>query len=344
MVTFPPIYVINLKRVPERRLYMQRQLDALGLSYQFIDAIDKFDLKSSQYCSRISRMFGIDKAVFENKYAQIMCRTKMQEGKNWENAGLGQLAITLSHIKIYDLMIKNNTDWACILEDDATLLPTFLKVLKITPKLDWDILLLANYSSHLFFEVIKDPIKHFRILGKDLVFLKRQLKKTSSSQEGKDYRIKRLLEEHGFNSHMFPNITEEYDRKCAGILKKIIPANRRVSLIKREQYVEYRTLYKHLRPYVITRLGALPVHTSLDLITKHHCIAKPRHVTHSATAYLVKRHAAMKWRHKAFAENDRAIDDIPWQLYRGAKVKLRIITPPCAVPAHSSWKYSTRLK
>ena len=41
-----PIYIISLKRTPERRLYMQRQLDALNLNYQFVEAIDKYDLYS----------------------------------------------------------------------------------------------------------------------------------------------------------------------------------------------------------------------------------------------------------------------------------------------------------
>ncbi len=342
MTIVPPVYVINLKRTPERRLYMQRQLDALGLSYQFIDAIDKFDLTSPQYCSRISRMLGIEKAILENKYAKIMYRTKIQEGKKWESAGLGQLAITLSHMKAYASMIKNSIDVACILEDDAKLLPTFLEVLKIAPKLEWDILLLANNSNQSFSEILKDPIKHLRIFGKDLVFLNRQLKKTSSSQEGKDYRIKRLLEEYGFNSHIFQNIIKEYDRKCAEIAKTIIPANRHWSLIKPEQYIEYVTLYKHLKPYILMQFGAVPQKASLNLITKHHCIAEPKCQIYSATAYLVKQHAAIKWRHEAFAENTLAIDDIPWQLYKSAQAKLRMITPPCAVPTHSSWKYSAR--
>ena len=351
MVTFPPIYVINLRRTPERRLYMQRQLDALGLSYQFIDAIDKVDLKSPQYYSRISRMFGIEKAILEKKYAKIIDRTKVEERKNWENASLGQLAIALSHIKVYDLMIKNGVDEACVLEDDAALLPTFLEVLKISPKLEWDILLLAHNIDRSSSKILEDPIKHLRIFGKHLVFLSRQFKNTPITQNKKDYRIKRLLEEYGFNSYIyskqlesFINIIKEYDRKYAELAKTIIPANRRLSLIKPERYIEYKTLRRHLNPYTFMRFGAPPQKTSLNLITKHHCIAEPRHFPFSATAYLVKQHAAIKWRHGALVENILAIDDIPWKLYKNAQAKLRIITPPCAVPTHNSFKYSTRLR
>ena len=351
MAIFPPIYVINLKRTPERRLYMQRQLDALGLSYQFIDAIDKIDLKSSQYRSRIGCMLGIGKAILEKKYVKIIDRTKVEERKNWKNASLGQLAITLSHIKVYDLMVENGIDEACILEDDATLLPTFLKVLEIAPKLEWDILLFANNSFGLPHKIIKSPIKHLRVFGKNLVFLSRQFKKTPITQNKKDYRIKRLLREYGFNSNIyseqlesFINIMNEYDRKHSEIAKTIMPANRRLSLIEPERYVKYGTLYGHLILYILMQLGAAPEKTSLNLITQHHCIAKPRDFTFSATAYLVKQHAAIKWRHEAFTENTLAIDDIPWQLYKNGQAKLRMITPPCAIPTHSSFKYSTRLK
>ena len=350
MAIFPPVYVINLKRTPERRLYMQRQLDAFGLSYQFIDAIDKVDLKSPQYRSRIGFMLGIEKAVLERKYAKIIDRTKIEACENWKSASLGQLAITLSHIKVYDLMVKNSIDVAWILEDDATLLSTFLEVLKIAPKLEWDILLLANTFDRTNSKILKDPIKRLRIFGKDLVFSSRQFKKMPLSQNKKDYRIKHLLDQYGFNSHIyskqlesFINTMKEYDSEYAEIAKTIIPANRRWSLVKPKQYRDYKTLCRHLNPYTYMWFGAPPKKTSLNLITKHHCIAEPRGLTFSATAYLVKQHAAVKWKHEAFAENTLAIDDIPWQLYKNAQAKLRIIIPPCAVPTHNSFKYSTRL-
>ncbi len=345
MATFLPIYVINLKRTPERRLYIQRQLDTLGLNYQFVDAIDKFDLQSSQYRSRISRTLGIDEAILANKYAKIVNRVKIEEGKNWKNAGMGQLAIILSHIKVYDLMVKNGIDVACILEDDAKLLPTFLEVLKITPQLDWDILLLVNKSIGLPAKILKNPIRRVRVFGKDLVFLIRQL------QKGKDYRIKCLMEEYGFNSHAYckqseslANTIKEYDSKYAEIVKTIVPANRRLLLIKPELYMKYRTLRRYLKGYIFSKFGALPKKDSLNLITDHHCIAEPGYFTFLATAYLVRQPVAVKWRNEALASNALAIDDVPWELYKNAQAKLRIITPPCAVPTQSSFMYSTRIK
>ena len=351
MATFPPIYVINLKRTPERRLNIQRQLDALGLNYQFVDAIDKFDLQSSQYRSRISRRLGIDETILANKYAKIINRVKFEEGKNWKNAGMGQLAIILSHIKVYDLMVKNGIDTACILEDDVQLLPTFLEVLKITLKLKWDILLLVNKSIGLPARTLKNPVRRVRVFGKDLVFLIRQLEKNPTTQKEKNYRIKHLLEEYGFNSHeyckqskSFANTIKEYNSKYAEIVKTIMPANRRLLLIKPELYMKYRILRRYLKAYIFMRFGALPEKSSLSLITEHHCIAEPRHLTFSATAYLVKQQVAVKWRNEALASNALAIDDVPWKLYKNAQARLRIITPPCAVPTQSSFMYSTRIK
>ena len=172
MATFPPIYVINLKRTPERKLHIQRQLDALGLGYEFVDVndIDKYEMKSKAYRMRIARSLGIDKSLIENKYAAIVDHAKTEGDKNWKNANLGQLAIILSHIKIYDLMVKNGIERACILEDDATLLPTFAEVLKMAPELEWDILLLASQPSGFsFLEYVEQTRPGYLLLLKKFI-------------------------------------------------------------------------------------------------------------------------------------------------------------------------------
>ncbi len=352
MSTFPPIYVINLKRNPERKLHIQRQMDARGLECEFVDVddIDKYEIESRAYRMRIAQSLGIDKSLLENKYAAIIDHAKTEKDKNWKNANLGQLAIVLSHIRIYDSMVKKGIEWACILEDDATLLPTFPEVLKIAPELEWDILLFAHYPTKFSEEILKKRIKHIRIFSKDLVFLSRQLKKTPSSQKEKDYRIKRLSEEYGFNSSIyckqqesFANTIKEYDSKYAEIAKTIMPANRRIFMLEHKRYKVYKTLNRYLIPYIIMQLGALPEKTSLNLITEHHCISEPQYKPYSAAAYLVKQQVAMKWKHEALANNALAIDDVPWELYKNAQAKLRIITPPCAATTHSSFKYSSRL-
>ena len=328
-----PIYVINLKRNPERRLFIQRQLDALNLNYQFVSAIDKFDLESSEYRARISRILGIDEANLEYKFSKF--------DKEYRLEGLGNIACLLSHIKTYDLIIKNDIDMACILEDDITLLPTFPEILQTVAKLEWDILLFASLPTDFPTDLIQqERIKYIRIFDNDLLFF---------SSKQKDCRIKNLLEEYGFSPRLYPQLSEifekvlqEYDARYSGIIKTLMPANRRLFWVKHEQYIKYRILRKALKEYTFIQFGALPEKSSLDLITGHHCIAKPKYKPFSATAYLVKQSMAMKWKHKALDKNSLAIDEVPWELYRNEQVKLRLISPPCATAAYNYTIYSAR--
>ena len=346
MATFPPIYVISLKRTPERRLHIQRQLDTLGLEYEFVDVndIDKYEMDSKAYRMRIARSLSIDESLLENKYAAIIDHAKTAKDKNWKNENLGQLAIVLSHIRIYDLMVKNGINRACILEDDATLLSTFPEVLRIAPKLQWDILLLASQPSNFSSAVIqKKFIQRIRIFDKDILFLSRRKINNADSSKQKAYRIKYLLEAYGVNSRLyyepperFIKILEEHDMKYEEIIKEIIPNKHRLSLVKHERYLRYRKLRQCLGIYTSIQLGGLPEQTSLEAITEHHCIAEPRHAPYSVTAYLVNQSAAMKWKRRALAPGILAIDQIPWEIYQNEQVKLRIVTLPCA---HATYNY-----
>ena len=214
MATFPPIYIINLKRTPERRLYIQRQLDALGLKYEFVDAIDKYELKSKADRIQITQSLGIAESLVENKYAAITDHAKTAKNKNWKDDNSGSLATSLSHIKIYDLMVKNGIDWACILEDDTTLLPTLVEVLKIAPKLEWDILLLASHHSSfwpLIDLVQTKPMRYLLFLRKFIKHLLSLNNKINNSNSVKQraYQVKRLLEVYGINPHLYPRQLEK---------------------------------------------------------------------------------------------------------------------------------------
>ena len=133
-----PIYIISLKRTPERRLYMQRQLDSLGLDYQWIDAVDAYDFN-------------------ESELREVDLKDKYQPAA---------MACLLSHIKFYDLVIQNKHPMACVLEDDAQLLPTFPDILnyeKLSKK-NWGILLLSHHSS-MSRKLIQEYYKRFCIYG-----------------------------------------------------------------------------------------------------------------------------------------------------------------------------------
>ena len=343
---------------------MQRQLDALGLKYEFVnvDDIDKYELKSKAYRVSIARSFGIDESLIENKYAALVDYGK-QMYKSWTNEEIGSLAIALSHIRIYDSMIKNGIEWACILEDDATLLPTFPEVLKIAPKLEWDVLLLASQPAF-----IPETLRQKKSIKKSihtfyrrcLLFLSRRIEKSNILKQ-KAYQIKRLsekydidpfrmyrlaqhrkalkrlLEEYDIDPHRYPN----YSERAAKILEE---HRLRFENIRKEYEKVGRTILNHgaLNFYASHQFGVLPEKNSLESITEHHLIARPKDIPYSATAYLVNQSAAVKWKHLVLANNILAIDQTPWELYKNGQVKLRIITPPCAHATYNYIVYSVR--
>ena len=127
-----PIFVINLKRSLDRRANISRQLEILGLEYQFIEAVD-----GSQFTPHeVVEKYG-EQVFYTNTY-------------DHQRMSLGSLGCLLSHIKLYELMIENNIPAACVLEDDAELSPRFAEILNATilQKIPWGTLLLGHYSRY----------------------------------------------------------------------------------------------------------------------------------------------------------------------------------------------------
>ena len=133
MASIPfPIFVISLKRSLNRRINISRQLKALELEYQFIDAVD-----GSQFTHyEVIEKYG-EQVFYSNTY-------------DHQRMSLGSLGCLLSHIKLYELMIENNIPVACVLEDDAELSPCFAEILNtaILQKVSWGTLLLGHYSRY----------------------------------------------------------------------------------------------------------------------------------------------------------------------------------------------------
>ena len=72
----------------------------------------------------------------------------------WDN---GRLGCQLSHLKIYNLMIKNNIPIACVLEDDVYLMPTFPKMLVSSQEIFYDVMMFSHYSR--MFLNLTDPLR-----------------------------------------------------------------------------------------------------------------------------------------------------------------------------------------
>ena len=339
MVTFPPIYVINLKRNPERRLHMQRQLDAFGLSYQFVDAIDKFDLKSSQYRDKISRILGIDEANMEYKYSHSKANKEQSRNR------LGHLACLLSHIKTYNLILENNDDVACILEDDATLLPTFPEVLENVSMLEWNILMFSSHSATICKTLEKYNGIYRRIIKSyDYVLLmKSRARETSYMHE----HVSELL---GISPSLCPEqskavieILENFRSEYKNMVQRYNCRQNLVWFLSSITSTAFKP-YKDLIGYTGRQLGGLPSKPSRQAINPHHCIAEPAERPTSGMAYLVNQRSIKKWKATAIGRNMLAIDSIPWHLYRSHLADLRIVSPPCVVGSYKYQKYSTQQK
>ncbi|MBC6414049.1 MAG: glycosyltransferase family 25 protein [Chromatiales bacterium] len=127
-----PIFVINLKKSPERKVQINQQLSDLGLECQYIEAVDGTQYTPYQLVEKYGRQI-----FYTNTY-------------NKQRMTLGAVGCLLSHIKFYEHMMENNIPAACVLEDDAILSPHLPEILQsdIIQKVPWGTLLLGHYSKY----------------------------------------------------------------------------------------------------------------------------------------------------------------------------------------------------
>ena len=318
-MSYPPIYVINLKRTPERKLHIQRELDALNLPYQFVDAIDKHDLHCSDYRRKLARQINIDENVITLIY---------------KNLRIGAAACALSHIKVYNLMIEKNISVACILEDDGHILPTFPDVLAASQEVSWDVLMFAHqskfarYITRKFHDDLRER-KISRILH-NLILLKK-----SHSQLNLYAIISVFLEIAKYMIlHFFKY---QNDVKQGHNTSRLFISGRSVTL---------RDSYFH---YFACKLGALPGRDrSFQLkSTSNHYIAQPEKIAKnhptSAMGYILTRSAAIQWKHQ-FISSPCLIDTIPYYLYKKENLNLYMVVPPCVTAVSNYLFHSARLK
>ena len=329
----PPIYIINLARTPERRFYIQRQLDALNLKYSFVEAIDKHDLVSRENRTKIAKQVDIKASCLESIYQR--CRD------------IGPVACLLSHLKVYNLMIKNNIDVACVLEDDAYLLPTFTNILAESDKVPWDIFMLSSHSAvvgNVSAEFLADKNK---ILRPFIAYYKLLHYKKYWPQLDPNTRFRIALKAPKHVLLKYVRTIQSYfnnGRDKEGI------ASRGITSFALE-------------------IGALPTHnkSSWHKITSAHYAARP-HISSrdqipisiiSCMGYLLKLAAAKKWKKAVirlaqqpermdryaipgYASRNLEIDHIPRYLYCRGDAELYILIPPCIRAESKYMVYSAR--
>ena len=96
-----PVFVVSLRDCAGRRESIRRSLESLEIPFEFVDAVDgRHGLDPS--CEP-----DIDRA-----------RTEREGNKGWTLSD-AEYACALSHIQIYRRIVRDNIDWALVLEDDA---------------------------------------------------------------------------------------------------------------------------------------------------------------------------------------------------------------------------------
>ena len=103
------IFIVYLKGSP-RRLKIAADLEAVGLPFEFFDAVDARKGVPAQYKNRINRT-----------RAKIRLLRKMTDV---------EFGCALSHALLYEKIVRENISDAIILEDDAILTADFVKIVK----------------------------------------------------------------------------------------------------------------------------------------------------------------------------------------------------------------------
>lgn len=142
------IYIVSLKRDIEKRKIISKILDDFGLQFEFIDAIYGKELSDNYLNSVRGKSTG---KILDRGYG----------------ATPGEIGCTLSHIKIYQKILDNKIDWACILEDDAILDERFKEFINTfqDTTLDPEVLYILGGQNGLDQTQVIKSIKNYNLIG-----------------------------------------------------------------------------------------------------------------------------------------------------------------------------------
>ena len=121
-----PVYVISLARAVDRRADITRRLNTAGVDYEIIDAVDGNQLDLSTLKNRLRQ----DK--FRAKYDRDMKR--------------GEIGCFLSHYNLWQRIVKEQTPFALVLEDDAEWEDDFFATVRdvVQSKYYWNVVHLSK--------------------------------------------------------------------------------------------------------------------------------------------------------------------------------------------------------
>jgi len=123
------IYCINLQNAVKRRNFMEKQVKKAGFTnFEFIEGLDGSLLDMSQL---------IEDGLYDDESARKYHNRPLR---------LGEIALSLSHGRVYEKILKEKLNIALILEDDALFVVKRLNTVNIShfPP-DWDLVFLSSF-------------------------------------------------------------------------------------------------------------------------------------------------------------------------------------------------------
>ena len=328
-----PVYVINLSRTPERRLHIQRQLDALGISYRFVDAVDKNDFKFSEKRTEIAHQLGIDEAVVDNTATSYF---------------YDHFACSLSHVKAYNLMEEYGDVAACILEDDCVIPNDFAEILHAAQKMPWDILMLSSQSRTIRYipatnSKIQKSVEEFPEIDcslfpklRKIKWYKRLLPPAATSPSQLDWRFIPKLEWWGM-------MLLSHSRLLNALFRYFINAYKcLLMLYNPNHHIIYKNREEYKRLHAACKVGGLPIRSSQQTLYGKYDIATPAEWPSSGMGYLLTSVMAKECKAVVNTKQKLLIDSIPWLLQEKYGIQLRIVTPPCVTASLAYLKDSVR--
>lgn len=121
------IFVVSLSRVRERTKYIKAHLDSLKVDYELVDAVDYINLTQADF-----DVLSDQDAVSRNPYLSK-----------------GVIACSLSHVKVFKLIVERNIDKCLVIEDDAALPRNIKKLLAVVEhEIQPDEIIALSYFNH----------------------------------------------------------------------------------------------------------------------------------------------------------------------------------------------------
>lgn len=142
------IYIVSLEQDIEKRKVISKTLENLNLGFSFINAV---------YGKNLSE--GTVNLIRDKSAGKLLTRQFPLTP--------GEIGCTLSHLKVYQNILDNNLDWACVLEDDVILdkrFKTFISDFKATGLNPGSLYILGRQNGLAEGQIIKS-LKNIKIIG-----------------------------------------------------------------------------------------------------------------------------------------------------------------------------------